>query len=262
VKTQDGITYIGKIEPSEKVAIRIRAANGKETQIIVLSRESARNLWKAPIAGRDRLFLSSAESFFDGDQLHLRATNPSELAFGVFPGAMHNPTGFAASGHDGVFDLYSAHIKPVSVNAQVDKLKDAGLRPPVDMGKEVAQAPSDSAFSAAAEWSVRIPPVDSHAVKNLFLRVTYEGDMARVYDHGKLITDDFFHGSPWEIGLSTILAHDADPDLRLSILPLRKDAPIYLPTGTHPEFATGGQVARILKIQVVPEYEAIAGLAP
>jgi hypothetical protein len=99
-------------------------------------------------------------------------------------------------------------------------------------------------------------------VKNVFLQVAYEGDVARLYDHGKLFTDDFFKGTPWTIGLAPIMAREADPELELRILPLRKDAPIYLPAGTRPSFPLGGEIAVLKDVQVIPEYEVVADLKP
>ena len=43
------------------------------TRIIVLSRDQALSAWKAELGGQERLILSSADLFFDGDRLHLRA---------------------------------------------------------------------------------------------------------------------------------------------------------------------------------------------
>jgi hypothetical protein len=53
---------------------------------------------------------------------------------------------------------------------------------------------------------------------------------------------------------------EADPELELRILPLRKDAPIYLPTGTRPSFPSTGEVAVLKNVQVIPEYEVVADL--
>jgi hypothetical protein len=58
------------------------------------------------------------------------------------------------------------------------------------------------------------------------------------------------------------MAQEADPELELRILPLRKDAPIYLPAGARPSFPATGEVAVLNGVQVIPEYEAVADLNP
>jgi hypothetical protein len=67
------------IEPGANVAIEIRGRDGATTRIIVLSREQALDTWKAKLGGRERLILSQADLFFDGDRMHLRASDPALL---------------------------------------------------------------------------------------------------------------------------------------------------------------------------------------
>jgi beta-galactosidase len=262
VTREGGFVYVDRIEPGTEARIRIRTRDHKTTEIVVLSREQARNIWKTTLAGRERLILSSSSVFFEHNLMHLRATDPSQLQFGVFPKPDRTPAGFASAGRDGIFEQYVAHVKPTNITATVEHLKEANPQPPVRMGEEVAAAPDEAAFDSAGRWSIRIPPVGSPDVKNVFLRITYEGDIARVYADGKLFTDDFFNGTPWEIGLGTLMSHEGDPELELRILPLRRDAPIYLPPGTRPVFSSSGEVARLGQVQIVPEYEAVADLNP
>ena len=96
----------------------------------------------------------------------------------------------------------------------------------------------------------------------MLLRIAYQGDIARIYAGGRLITDDFYHGAPWEIGLRGIPAADLKQGLELQILPLRQDAPIYLAAAAKPAIAAGGQVAKVTEVGVLPEYRAVADLRP
>jgi beta-galactosidase len=73
--------------------------------------------------------------------------------------------------------------------------------------------------------------------------IVYQGDIARIYAGGPLITDDFYHGAPWEIGLEGIPAAGLKQGLDLEILPLRADAPIYLANVAKPSIPPGSQVA-------------------
>jgi hypothetical protein len=130
------------------------------------------------------------------------------------------------------------------------------------MGKEVAMAPLESAFDGAARWSIRVPEVNSANVGEVLLRITYQGDIARIYAGGRLITDDFYHGAPWEIGLRNIAAADLKQGLELKILPLRQNAPIYLAASAKPAIPAGGQVAQVTEVRVLPEYRAVADLRP
>jgi beta-galactosidase len=262
VTRERGFVYVDKVEPGQEAVIWIRRHGGKDTRIVVLSRDVARNAWKETLGGQGRLLLSSADLYFEKERIHLSGNDTSQLKFEIFPKPDRVPRGFRFSGHDGIFYKYASLVEGTSAMAVVEKRKDASPRAAVGMGREVATAPDEGAFDGAARWSIRIPPIESTAVRHVFLRISYEGDVARAYEGGKLITDDFFKGTPWEIGLGTLADRGADPELELRILPLREDAPIYLPAGTRPVFPAGGEVARLKGVQVVLEYEAIADLNP
>jgi beta-galactosidase len=134
---------------------------------------------------------------------HLIGTSPSQMNFGIFPKPERALSGFIPSGRDGIFYRYASRIEGTNVTAVGEKLMDASPRPQVSLGRGVATVPDEAAFDGAARWSIRVPPINSAFVKHVFLRISYEGDVARVYEHGKLVTDDFFKGTPWEIGIRT-----------------------------------------------------------
>jgi beta-galactosidase len=261
VSQEHGVTYVDGIEPGPEAAIKIRGRSGEAT-IVVLTREQAGNVWKTRLAGKERLVYSPGEVFFDKNQVHLRSTDALHLRMGIFPSPDQVPAGFTDGGSKGIFHTYAASVQPVSVKVEVKKLNAARNSPPVKVGKEVAMAPVDSDFGSAARWSIRVPRVDSSAVKDLLLRITYEGDVARVYTGDNFVTDDFYHGRPLQIGLRSLGDPQSDPELELKVLPLRKDAPIYLPPGTRPPFPASGSIAEVKSVEVVPVYEVVTELKP
>jgi beta-galactosidase len=243
-------------------AIEIQNKNGRRTQIVLLSREQARNVWKAKLGGRERLVYSTADVYFEGDRIHLSSSDPAQLSFGLYPDLERDAPGFHQSADTGIFKEYSAKVEPLHVEAEVRQVREAGKAAPVKMGSEVAMAPDDSAFEGAARWSIRVPDVKSDAAGQVLLRIAYQGDIARIYAGGRLITDDFYHGAPWEIGLEDLPAADLKQGLDLQILPLRADAPIYLGGDARPSISPGGQVARVTEVRVLPQYRAVAALRP
>jgi hypothetical protein len=90
-----------------------------------------------------------------------------------------------------------------------------------------------------------------------FLQVSYRGDVARLYSARRLLTDDFYNGQPWSIGLRRYLDLQGPRTFDLSILPLRKDAPIYLESADHLDFSPNGQVGGLESVSLVPEYELV-----
>lgn len=260
-----GVAYVDGIEPGTQVAIRLRQKNAPDVNIVVLSQEEALNTWKIKVGEREELILSPAQLYFDRDRLHLLADDASQLTVGFFPALDHGVAGFARDGEDGIFQRYAARTQPIQIAAQVHKIRDADVDPAPRMGKEmmgaqVALAPNDAAFETAASWAIHVPCVEAGTEK-VFLRITYEGDVARFYADGELLTDNFYNGTPWLIGLEQVPCREWNR-LELKILPLRNHAPIYLPKGARPAPSPNGQVVNLKEVQAVPEYEAIVDLKP
>lgn len=262
VAREGGRAIVTGIVPGSGPAIELQGQNGRSTRILVLSRDQARNLWKTRLLGRDRLILSPAELYFEGDRIHVTSEDPACLTFAVFPRNEAKLGSFRRAGDDGIFERYSAEVQPVTVEPVVRKVAEAGPVPPVRTGRDVALAPPETTFHAAARWSIQVPNEDSAAVGELFVRITYQGDIGRLYAAGRLVTDDFYHGTPWDIGLRHVPPADLTKGLELQILPLRQDAPIYLAPGVRPVIPTGGQAARLMRVQVVPRYSLATDLTP
>ena len=103
------------------------------------------------------------------------------------------------------------------------EIRPAGPARTISMGKQgVAEQPSEADFEAAAVWKILLPErVDP---ENDFLEISYAGDVARVYADGRLVEDNFWNGRTMLVRVSDLIGRQAE----LRILPLRKDAPIYL----------------------------------
>lgn len=93
------------------------------------------------------------------------------------------------------------------------------------------------------------------SLSDAFLRISYTGDAARLYAGRRLLDDDFYKGTVWEVGLKRFLGDVAGSSLELKIQPLRKDAPIYLPAGAWPDFGPRTFVGTVRQIEISPEYE-------
>jgi len=105
----------------------------------------------------------------------------------------------------------------------LEKIHDAGpLRRIIVPPRGVAQAPTDADFAQAAVWRIHLSPPPQ---RDLILRVHYVGDVARFVMNGKLLIDNFYNGTPFDVGIP---AGDAGKDMELQILPLQKNAPVYL----------------------------------
>lgn len=107
----------------------------------------------------------------------------------------------------------------------ITKTKDASAPREIPMGtQKVAAMPTNEDFDNAAVWEVDLSKVQSSMVNGQYLKIDYAGDCARVYADGRLVMDNFWNGKPMLVRMSDL----ANKKVELRILPLRKDAPIYL----------------------------------
>jgi hypothetical protein len=166
---------------------------------------------------------------------------------------------------DGVFTRFELpRPHPVVATASFVELQPAG--PPREIhpsrtSHPVAEQPEDADFAQAAIWRIALPP-DLDLSADPVLRLHYVGDVARLTLDGRLLTDDFYNGNVWEIGLRRHAPGILKGDLRIVILPLRKDAvtgparKIYLADGQIPDFGDAASIVQLKAVDIVPRYEA------
>ncbi len=150
--------------------------------------------------------------------------------------------------------------------ADVTTLKTEPLRPagparqvPLSRGRwPIALAPTDTDFTIAAVWKITLP-VRLDFGKNPRLRIRYIGDVARVTLNGRLLDDNFYSGRAFEIGLKRYAPEILTGDLRLEILPLRQDAPIFLESKAEPDFGTNKSLLKLLSAEIVHDCEVEFG---
>jgi hypothetical protein len=253
-----GVRYVDGIRPGPGIALSVRSKAGQTVHIVVLTASEALDIWKCSVAGGEHLLLSPADVFFDETSLHLRARDVRQFRFSVFP-AMKNvlPANvpLRRTGRDGVFVSYSATMPAKRGSVRWGKIRAAAPSLPGKMGKYNAMAPTDSDFDCAGVWRIVIPAHALDGLNDAFLRIQYAGDVARLYAGQRLLADDFYKGTTWEIGLKRFAAEALGKNLELKVMPLRKDAKIYLPHTAWPQFPPSGEIADVSGVGVVPEYE-------
>jgi hypothetical protein len=124
---------------------------------------------------------------------------------------------------------------------------------PLSNGKShIPLAPSESDWTNAAIWKIKLPAKASFN-RNPLLRIRYTGDVARLTLNGKLLDDNFYCGREFDLGLSRYAPDIFSGDLRLEILPLRKDAPIFFEPKDAPDFGTNETLLKLESIDMVRE---------
>lgn len=254
----DGRIYFENQQAGTLAAATVVGNSGQKIHLVLLSREQAGNIWKVHVGGRDRVLLSGADVFVDGDVLDVRARDAGKMEFSAFPAlADEQLAGTVLHGArgTGIFASYSLAVAPIDIPIRTEKVRAADPSEAVKRGKYNALAPTDQDFARAAEWRIRIPGELPQDCGDLFLELNYQGDVARLYRGGALLADDFYRGATWELGLKRFMTPGTKTDLELKVLPLRKDAPIFLEGPGWPSFPSEREVDELKNVKIVPEYE-------
>jgi hypothetical protein len=256
--------FVDGIETGTDVAMRIIHREAPATEIVVLQRDQALNLWKARIAGRERLVLSPAGLSFDRNRINVTSRAAADLTLAVFPRLDPPVSNFREDGADGIFQclVSRAPITTAPVSAEEHFVREASPSVPVKLSappRAVAMEPVDADFERAAVWKVRVPWDISGRV---FLQIDYEGNAARMYAGDRFDNDNFFKGMPWELGLWRYSNEELKAGLELRILPLRRDAPVFLERHLRPNFAQQIGIVRLKAVNVSREFETTLELAP
>jgi len=155
-------------------------------------------------------------------------------------------------------DGLAAYDKPEEIS--ITKVKTELLQPagpardiPLSGGKShIAIAPGDDDFTKAAVWKIKLP-AGMDLEGNPLLRIHYAGDVARLTLNGRLIEDNFYAGRTFDLGLKRYAPEIVTGDLRLEILPLRQDAPIFIEPKDRPDFEGKDTVLKLQSVEVVEQ---------
>ncbi len=255
-----GESSVRTLSPGRGAAFQVKGKSGRLVQVVLLSDTDSLALWKGNWHGRDRVFLTRAGLVIDGDDVRLESTELPELSVGIYPA----PAGLAGGESDGVFTRFTPTApRAVKPEATVVELREAGPARDIPIGKisePVATEPSDADFATAAVWRIRLPDgIDLGT--NPILRLHYVGDVARFTLNGRLLVDDFYNGNAFDLGLRRYAPEILGGDLRIAILPLRKDAiaggrqRIFMADSARPDFGGATSMAAVRGADIIPRYE-------
>ncbi len=269
--TDAGTIYVRGVNPGERSWIDLVSSAGKQLRIVLLRQEEAENAWKIRIAGTDHMLFTAQDFIADADshpgKIWLRSRDIPQFAFDIAPpppAPLQASLALSQTASTAQLASFTAARQKSSASIEYRLLRPAADIPPVRLGPSfswrkqgVAQAPPESELPQAAKWAITVASADMPHLSELFLEVKYQGDVARLYSNHRLLVDDFYNGQTWTIGLRRFLDVQSAGKFELDILPLRKDAPVYMELSNPAGFSAKGQVDKLDSIRLVPEYELV-----
>ncbi|MES2777376.1 MAG: beta-galactosidase [Bacteroidota bacterium] len=257
VQKQGESILISKLQTGMAAAFRLRDENNLSIQIVLLDEKTSLNLWKGQLAGKERIFITNSELTFNGNELELTDTN-NKMEIGIYPSLQKSSSGKLkmAEKKEGLFTVYTITTpKPAPLKLSLTKVADAGTLREIKMGKQkVAESPKDSSFSEAGVWKMMLPQ-NSDRNRDVYLKLLYTGDVARAYANNHLLTDNFYNGKPFEIGLKRFSDEVYSKGITLKILPFQKDAPIYLQENARLDFSGMNSILSLPNFELYEKYQ-------
>ncbi len=95
-------------------------------------------------------------------------------------------------------------------------------------------------------------------LNDVFLHINYTGDRGMAFIDGLLVTDHFYNGRPWEIGLKSFIEKLNNKNMVLKFYPIYKDYPYLddLPEQDKDRVNSMGTYFEMGEMEVIPEYKA------
>lgn len=240
---------------------------GDGTTVVLLSEAHAENVWRGD--GNDSLLTTSAGAYADHSEWTLESVGDPEFNIGLFGAGLDSahssslrPSPMPA-GESPLFQWFKTSVAPLDLKVELHQDAPAKPRPPLELGPRISWrpvqiplAPEDKDFTTAAQWILHLPAVRPSAsgIADVFLRIQYHGDAARLYYGSQLLDDNFWNGLPWEVGLREMSTSGPNlaQELNLRILPLPANAPMYI---EKRPFGIAGFPAALDSVTLVPEYQ-------
>jgi beta-galactosidase len=229
------------LEPGLGCCVQITAADGRQVHLLVLTQAQAHACWKGQLGGQERLILSNALVLLQGERLELSWRGQETASLAIYPPLKERVTASAGAlteTADGFFQRYTLTLPAHKAELSLQQL-------------------------SADSFSLSLPATLLNGSQDAFLFIDYLGDMGHAYLDGRLVSDHFFHGAPWEIGLKRFVRPEREQELIVRISPLRPDAAAvrYLPGGlAFGSMNNGTPLLKVNSITLVPEYQAMLAL--
>lgn len=195
-------TSINKITPGTGIAFSRLARDKSMVHFVVLTPDQARDFWIIPVAGRMRAVLCRAALLPESDRhLQIETLGSTQATLAIMPpvkkAVLDGVTEEAVQ--DGVFQRFTAKSPPppvldIAFEKIMPPLEKTDLELPERMHQKIPETPE--------AWRLRLPA--GLSLKNYLMRIHYSGDVAELYAGRKLIIDNFYNGSPFDIGLWSI----------------------------------------------------------
>lgn len=138
--------------------------------------------------------------------------------------------------------------------------KDAYTYPSVLRGYDGFSSPKivsglnfpTASSTATKRYSLTLPEGYMDGVSNTYMQLDYTGDNGKIYFNHRLVADDFYNGTVWEVGLNRLHFPLENKSLLLELTPMARGAAVYFDDTRAGEEALN---ATLKRASLIPEYQ-------
>jgi hypothetical protein len=248
---------VSNLTPALNTFLQLTDDKGAVTRVLLVTEDEAEQTTLLQIHQRDHLAMTRSDILFDGATLRLRSTLSPDQRVAIYPSLANSKT------QDGAWSVYTTRQPEQRLNLTVTPTHTATPIASMTMGPyfdwrqtKVALVPPDTAFADASTWKLTFTNPPASGLSNVFLKLDYTGDIARLYSASTLLDDNFFNGKPFEIGIDRFIAPGKPADLKLEVLPMPTNAPIYLDDSAWKKLNSSRAIPKLIHASLIPEYES------
>lgn len=214
----------------EQSMIKLKTKTNQTLSICTMTSQESLTLWQANIKEQKYMILTDTNLLIANETIRLEDESLANPTLKAFPalGNLQAKGKRLASHQNGLFTEYALPKSSKSVTFDWKRIQ---------ANKVVIQIPA-SAFDG---------------VKELLLKVTYQGDIGHAFINGELIHDNFANGDIWEIGLKRFENRIIAYGLYLYITPLKEGVKVNSDSSMAArEEIVHNEIAQIDSVNLIP----------
>ncbi|MFY9178084.1 MAG: beta-galactosidase [Caldicoprobacterales bacterium] len=211
-----------------------------EVEIVTLTREQSLFFYEIDIKGQKTAVLCNSPLTYDGSKIRVenRSQNDEKVKLLMYP----------------------AHAIEYIDDHGIGKEVEEGIWKGIEF--EWTEGENQMKTLPVKEvgrfrYTVEIPK-GYEDCKQVLLQVDYTGDIGSAFVDGELISDNFYNGAVWEIGLKDVWNLNMGREITFVITPIKEDVRIDVSSTMAGRMEKGeGAIAELRSVKLKPVYEAV-----
>lgn len=221
-------------EPVSEFTLIIK---GRKTKVLVIDKSVALKSYIAHFNGKKYIIFSNAVVLQYGKSFTILSDGENNYEVSVYPKIKNTP--FI---DNGTITNTSTGDVMTSFHISIPNLK----------------IPVETSHVGQKKFIVKSPePLRN--LNDIFLQINFTGDTGMGFLDGKLVTDKFYNGIPWQIGLKRFYPDASSKEMVFYFRPMYKNATYLQDLNPFdvPDFKNKNQVLEIRKMTFIPEYKTV-----